>query len=79
MATFMYELNAQSLSIRGYFSKPEITTVIRENLFTDDNKLSAAVVSVTAGTDGLAAGTAQQALQALATRVQALEDAAEGG
>lgn len=30
---------------------------------------------VEAGTDGLDAGTVQEALQALATRVQALEDA----
>lgn len=30
---------------------------------------------VAAGDDGLAAGTVQEALQALATRVQALEDA----
>lgn len=37
--------------------------------------VSAANVNVAAGTDGLSAGTAQVALQALATRVQALEDA----
>ena len=36
---------------------------------------SAAQVTVAAGTDGLDAGTAQAALQDLATRVQALEDA----
>lgn len=32
--------------------------------------------TVAAGTDGLAAGTVQDALQSLATRIQALEDAA---
>ena len=32
--------------------------------------------NVTAGTDGLGAGTLQATLQALATRIQALEDAA---
>ncbi len=32
--------------------------------------------TVAAGTDGLEAGTVQEALQALATRIQALEDAA---
>lgn len=37
-------------------------------------KLEAAV-QVAAGTDGLSAGTVQEALQDLATRVQALEDA----
>lgn len=37
---------------------------------------SAESVSVEAGTDGLAAGTLQDALQALASRIQALEDAA---
>lgn len=37
--------------------------------------ITAANVTVAAGTDGLGAGTAQAALQALATRVQALEDA----
>lgn len=37
---------------------------------------SAESVSVAAGTDGLAAGTLQEALQALASRIQALEDAA---
>jgi hypothetical protein len=31
------------------------------------------------GEDGLSAGTIQEALQDLATRVQALEDAANGG
>ncbi len=36
----------------------------------------AADVDVAAGTDGLAAGDVQAALQALATRIQALEDAA---
>lgn len=34
---------------------------------------SASVVTVVAGTDGLAAGSAQEALQALATRIAALE------
>lgn len=38
--------------------------------------VSAANVTVAAGTDGLSAGSAQAALQSLATRVQALEDAA---
>lgn len=38
--------------------------------------VAASDVTVAAGTDGLSAGTAQAALQALATRVQALEDAA---
>lgn len=33
---------------------------------------------VEAGDDGLATGTVQEALQALATRVQALEDASAG-
>lgn len=32
--------------------------------------------TVAPGTDGLAAGTVQEALQALATRIQVLEDAA---
>lgn len=32
--------------------------------------------TVAAGTDGLEAGTVQEVLQALATRIQALEDAA---
>jgi len=36
---------------------------------------TAADVTVAAGDDGLAAGDVQAALQALATRVQALEDA----
>lgn len=36
---------------------------------------SAAAITVAAGTDGLDAGTAQAALQDLASRVQALEDA----
>lgn len=36
---------------------------------------TAASVTVAAGTDGLDAGSAQAALQDLATRVQALEDA----
>lgn len=35
------------------------------------------VDAVADGTDGLTAGTIQEALQALATRVQALEDVAE--
>lgn len=35
--------------------------------------VTAANVTVAAGTDGLGAGTAQTALQALATRVKALE------
>lgn len=41
-------------------------------------KLAKAVAeddTVVAGTDGLGAGTIQEALQALATRIQALEDA----
>lgn len=33
--------------------------------------------TVAAGTDGLEAGTVQETLQALATRIQALEDAAQ--
>jgi len=37
---------------------------------------TAAGVTVAAGTNGLAAGSVQAALQALATRVKALEDAA---
>lgn len=37
---------------------------------------AATLVNVAAGTDGLAAGNAQVTLQALATRIQALEDAA---
>ncbi len=37
--------------------------------------VAASGVTVAAGTDGLGAGTLQAALQALATRVQALEDA----
>jgi hypothetical protein len=36
---------------------------------------TAAGVSVAAGTNGLSSGTVQAALQALATRVKALEDA----
>jgi hypothetical protein len=43
--------------------------------FTGALNGDAADVSVAAGTDGLSAGTVQSALQALATRVQALEDA----
>lgn len=38
-------------------------------------EVNAATVSVAAGTDGLAAGTLQEALQALATRIEALENA----
>lgn len=38
---------------------------------------TAANVTVAAGTDGLGAGSAQEALQALATRIQALEDASQ--
>lgn len=34
---------------------------------------SAAAVTVAAGTDGLAAGTVQEALQALATRIAGVE------
>jgi hypothetical protein len=37
---------------------------------------TAAAVTVAAGTDGLSAGTVQEALQALATRVKAIEDGA---
>lgn len=37
---------------------------------------AASGVTVSAGTNGLAAGSVQAALQALATRVKALEDAA---
>lgn len=37
--------------------------------------VAASGVTVAAGDDGLSAGTVQAALQALATRVQALEDA----
>lgn len=44
------------------------------NLLNADGSTAAQVI-VAAGTDGLAAGTVQAALQALATRVQALEDA----
>lgn len=36
----------------------------------------AGIVEVEAGTDGLSAGTLQETLQALATRIQTLEDAA---
>lgn len=37
---------------------------------------AASTVSVAAGTDGLSAGTVQEALQDLATRIKALEDVA---
>lgn len=42
---------------------------------TMNANVTAANVTVAAGTDGLSAGTAQAALQSLATRVQALENA----
>ena len=49
-------------------------TVVADS-FTGTVTTTAANVTVAAGTDGLSAGTVQAALQALATRVQALEDA----
>lgn len=42
----------------------------------DPGPVAASDVTVAAGDDGLAAGSVQAALQALATRVKALEDAA---
>lgn len=54
-----------------------------DTLVTDDKVASDAAIALTklgdvdAGTDGLSAGTLQATLQALATRIQALEDAAE--
>lgn len=51
---------------------PTAAAIIREIQELAGNSES---VSVAAGTDGLDAGTVQEALQSLATRVQALEDA----
>lgn len=62
-------------------AKPQIAdfkgNVIVADAFVGDIdvEVDAGSVTVAAGTDGLSAGDVQAALQSLATRVQALEDA----
>jgi hypothetical protein len=52
----------------GHFSAPAAA-------LEDESIPLVKLVDVAAGTDGLAAGTLQATLQALATRIQVLEDA----
>jgi hypothetical protein len=52
----------------GHFSAPA-------EALEDESIPLVKLVDVAAGTDGLAAGTLQATLQALATRIQVLEDA----
>jgi hypothetical protein len=52
----------------GHFSPPAAA-------LEDESIPLAKLVDVAAGTDGLSAGALQVVLQALATRIQALEDA----
>lgn len=67
------------MTISGDYFKDNMKEVVKQ---VSENQgdggggnVSADNVSVTAGTDGLSAGTVQAALQALASRIQALEDA----
>jgi len=68
------ELNEPLQTSSGWMTPEQRKAAARDNLgVTGSGETAASDVSVAAGTDGLDAGTVQEALQALATRVAALE------